>query len=82
MLQDGLASAQEARTLLSQAMQDRTDLPRRYLDDPEELTALVAYAKTLDEFSEGLRGVETAIGAPMARLATVMTIGRPRPAAL
>ena len=71
MLQDGLASAQEARTLLSQAMQDRTDLPRRYLDDPEELTALVANAKTLDAFSEGLRGMETDIGAPMADFASM-----------
>ena len=40
MLQKGLTAVQSARTALAQAIQDRTDLPKRYLDDPEELKTL------------------------------------------
>ncbi len=65
VLQDGLVAAQAARTALSQAMQDRTDLPKRFLEDPAELKALVADAGTLDAFAAGLAGMETDIGAPM-----------------
>ncbi|WP_343080574.1 peptidase M23 [Ostreiculturibacter nitratireducens] len=61
----GLASAQAARTALSQAMQDRTDLPRRYLEDPEEIRKLVESADTLEGFAVGLATMETDIGAPM-----------------
>ncbi|WP_372839954.1 murein hydrolase activator EnvC [Phaeovulum sp.] len=62
----GLASAQEARTALSQAMAERGDLPRRYLQEPEELQVLVAATETLDGFAQGLADMETDIGAPMA----------------
>ncbi len=62
----GLASAQEARTALSQAVAERGDLPKRYLQEPEELQALVAAAQTLDGFAQGLADMETDIGAPMA----------------
>src|SRR5690606_30906062 len=48
LLSSGLTAAQEARTALSQAMQDRTDLPRRFLEDPEELQALLTSADTLE----------------------------------
>jgi murein hydrolase activator len=65
VLQDGLVAAQAARTALSQAMQDRTDLPKRFLEDPAELKALVADAATLDAFAAGLAAMETDIGAPM-----------------
>lgn len=65
MLQKGLAAAQEARTALSKAVQDRTDLPDRFLDDPEELTQLLASAESLDGFAAGLARMETDIGAPM-----------------
>jgi septal ring factor EnvC (AmiA/AmiB activator) len=65
MLQKGVAAAQEARMELSKAIQDRTDLPQRFLEDPEELTGLVASADSLDAFAEGLAGMETDIGAPM-----------------
>ena len=65
MLQKGLTAAQNARTALSQAIQDRTDLPRRFLEMPEELAALVGSAESLDTFAAGLAGMETDIGAPM-----------------
>lgn len=64
-LSRGLVAAQEARAALSQAVQDRTDLPTRFLDDPEELTALLASAESLDAFAAGLSGMETDIGAPL-----------------
>ncbi len=53
-LADGLAAAQAARTDLSQAISDRVDLPRRFLDDPEALRLLVEGADTLDAFAAGL----------------------------
>lgn len=65
----GLASAQEARTALSRAVAERTDLPRRYLQEPAELQALLAAAETLDGFALGLADMETDIGAPMADFA-------------
>lgn len=64
-LQAGLVAAQEARTALSQAAQDRTDLPRRFLSDPEELRALVDGAGTLDAFATGIAALESDIGPPM-----------------
>jgi septal ring factor EnvC (AmiA/AmiB activator) len=53
-LADGLAAAQAARTALSQAMSDRTDLPRRLVDDPAQLRLLLDSAETLDAFAAGL----------------------------
>lgn len=53
-LSRGLAAAQEARTALSKAMSDRTDLPRRFTEDPETLKNLLASADTLDAFAAGL----------------------------
>jgi septal ring factor EnvC (AmiA/AmiB activator) len=50
----GLAAAQAARTELSQAVSDRVDLPRRFVDDPEALRDLLASADTLDAFAAGL----------------------------
>ncbi|MCB2109595.1 MAG: peptidoglycan DD-metalloendopeptidase family protein [Defluviimonas sp.] len=64
-LQRGLSVAQAARTALSQAVQDRTDLPRRFLEDPAELKSLVESADSLDAFAVGLAGLEADIGAPM-----------------
>lgn len=68
-LQRGLDAAQAARTALAQAIQDRTDLPRRFLEDPEELRSLVASADSLDAFAAGLSRMETDIGAPMGDFA-------------
>ncbi|MCX8510000.1 MAG: peptidoglycan DD-metalloendopeptidase family protein [Rhodobacteraceae bacterium] len=64
MLQKGLDAAQAARTALAKAIQDRTDLPRRYLEDPEELRTLVDNADTLDAFATGLARMETDISPP------------------
>ncbi len=64
-LSRGLVAAQEARAALSQAVQDRTDLPTRFLDNPEELEDLLASADSLDGFAKGIAGMETDIGAPM-----------------
>lgn len=61
----GLVAAQEARAALSQAVQDRTDLPTRFLESPEELTELLSNADSLNSFAAGLAGLETDIGAPM-----------------
>ena len=65
MLQKGLTAAQQARIELSKAVQDRTDLPQRFLEDPEELTRLVASADSLDALAKGIAAMETDIGAPM-----------------
>lgn len=54
LLADGLVRAQEARTALSQAISNRTDLPRRLTDDPEALARLAAAADTLDALAAGL----------------------------
>lgn len=53
-LEDGLSGAQEARTQLSLAVSDRTDLPRRFSADKAAMQTLVDSAKTLDTFASGL----------------------------
>lgn len=58
VLAAGLASAQGARTALSQAMSDRVDLPRRYTDDPEAMAALAASVKTLESFATALADMQ------------------------
>lgn len=65
LLSSGLAAAQTARTNLSQAMLDRTGLPQRFLAEPEELTALVESANSLESFADGVGDMETDIGPPM-----------------
>jgi septal ring factor EnvC (AmiA/AmiB activator) len=54
LLAEGLERAQSARTTLSQAISNRTDLPRRLTDDPAALAALAAAADTLDALAAGL----------------------------
>ncbi len=56
-LQEGLRGVQDARTALSQAMADRTDLPRRFTEDPVKTALLVASAETLEGFASGLSGI-------------------------
>jgi len=63
-LQQGMAAVQDARVALAQAIQDRTDLPTRYQNDPEELRALSDNADTLDAFAQGLSKMETDVGPP------------------
>ncbi len=53
-LSDGLRAATEARTALSQAISDRTNLPKRFTEDPEVLRGLLQSADTLDAFAAGL----------------------------
>ncbi|VDC23769.1 Peptidase family M23 [Pseudogemmobacter humi] len=53
-LTEGLGAAQTARTALSKAISDRTDLPRRFTEDPEVLRDLLQSADTLDSFAAGL----------------------------
>lgn len=56
-LQQGLMDIQTARTDLSQAISDRTDLPQRYVADPERLQNLIDSSETLEGFASGLSGV-------------------------
>jgi len=63
-LSDGLAGVQEARTALSQAVSERTDLPPRFAADPDKLRQLLQSTDTLEGFAAGLSGLETS--APMA----------------
>ncbi len=65
MLGSGLASVQEARRLLSSAVTDRSSMPVRFAEDPEELSALREAAQTLDDFATGIAKMEKDVGAPM-----------------
>lgn len=53
-LSEGLGAAQAARTALSQAISDRTELPRRFTEEPEALRGLLESADTLEAFAAGL----------------------------
>ena len=53
-LEKGLTGAQEARATLSKAMADRTDLPRRFTEDPVRTAILIASTETLEGFASGL----------------------------
>lgn len=69
VLEEGLAGAQEARTKLSQAISDRTDLPLRFTANPEAMQTLITSSETLEAFASGLMtveldGVEEVISAP------------------
>ena len=52
-LQQGLDGAQEARIALSQAIAERTDLPRRFTADPVKTALLIASTETLEGFASG-----------------------------
>lgn len=65
-LAQGLGQVQEARRLLASAVTDRSNLPVRYGEEPEELRTLVQAADTLDSFASGISSMETDVGAPMA----------------
>ncbi|MFU8862615.1 MAG: murein hydrolase activator EnvC family protein [Rhodobacterales bacterium] len=58
-LQTGLTGVQEARTALSQAVAERTDLPRRFTEDPVRTAILIASTETLDAFASGLSEMTT-----------------------
>ncbi|MAQ37561.1 MULTISPECIES: murein hydrolase activator EnvC family protein [Thioclava] len=64
-LEAGMVSVTKARTALSEAISERREkLPQRYLEEPEELTALVQSADTLEGFATGLSDMENDIGPP------------------
>ena len=58
-LQNGLNGVQDARTALSQALADRTDLPRRFTEDPVRTAILIASTETLEGFASGLSEMTT-----------------------
>ncbi len=58
-LQTGLTGVQEARTALSQAVAERTDLPRRFTEDPVRTAILIASTETLEAFASGLSEMTT-----------------------
>jgi murein hydrolase activator len=76
----GLDAAQKARSALAQAIADRTELPRRFTEDPDVLRDLLQSTDTLDAFAAGLAldptatsGFATAKGAlDMPALGTVL----------
>jgi septal ring factor EnvC (AmiA/AmiB activator) len=53
-LSRGLTGLQDARAALSQAIADRTALPRRFTEDPVRTALLIASAETLEGFASGL----------------------------
>ena len=53
----GLQAAQEARSALSTAISERTELPRRFTEDPEVLRGLLESADTLEAFAAGLAAI-------------------------
>ncbi|RKF13839.1 peptidase M23 [Roseovarius spongiae] len=71
-LEDGLRGAQAARAALSQAIADRTDLPRRFTEDPVKTALLIASTESLDGFASGLSQIAadpTGAPGPAAELA-------------
>ncbi|MEX0348901.1 MAG: murein hydrolase activator EnvC [Paracoccaceae bacterium] len=53
-LQEGLTGVQTARAELSKAVADRTDLPKRFTEDPVRTAILISSTETLDAFAGGL----------------------------
>jgi septal ring factor EnvC (AmiA/AmiB activator) len=63
----GLRGVQEARTELSQAIGERTDLPRKFTEDPIKTALLITSTETLAAFASGLSDItenETPIDLP------------------
>jgi septal ring factor EnvC (AmiA/AmiB activator) len=58
-LQAGLTEVQRARTELNQAMANRTDLPKRFTEDPVRTGILIASSETLAGFASGLSEIVT-----------------------
>ncbi|MEQ9694457.1 peptidoglycan DD-metalloendopeptidase family protein [Shimia sp. SDUM112013] len=59
-LQQGMTGVQTARTELSKAIADRTDLPQRFLEDPVKTALLIASTETLEGFASGLTDIQEA----------------------
>lgn len=58
-LRTSLTAVQEARAALNQAMAERTDLPKRFTEDPVSTAILIASTETLDGFASGLSQIVT-----------------------
>lgn len=56
-LQTGLDGVQKARAALSEAVADRTDLPKRFTEDPVRTALLIASTETLEGFASGLSDI-------------------------
>lgn len=65
-LAQGMGEVQEARRLLSSAVTDRSNLPVRFGENPDELQRLLQSADTLESFANGIVAMEKDVGAPMA----------------
>lgn len=65
MLGEGLATVQEARRLLSSAVTDRSTMPVRFGEEPEELQKLRDAADSLDQFAQGISRMQLDVGPPM-----------------
>ncbi len=53
-LQKGLTGVQTARAELNQAIADRVELPKRFIEDPVKTALLIATSDTLDSFATSL----------------------------
>lgn len=62
ILEDGIEGAQIARSELSAAIANRTDLPRRFSEDPTQTAILLASSETLQAFASGLAETQTNSG--------------------
>ena len=62
-LEEGLAGVQKARAELSSAIADRTDLPRRFTEDPVRTAILISSTETLTGFADGLAEIAGGAGA-------------------
>jgi septal ring factor EnvC (AmiA/AmiB activator) len=58
-LRISLTAVQSARTALNQAMAERTDLPKRFTEDPVSTAILIASTESLDGFASGLSQIVT-----------------------
>jgi septal ring factor EnvC (AmiA/AmiB activator) len=63
-LAEGLQGVQRARTDLSKAISNRTDLPQRFLSDPAQVQRLINDTETLDGFASGLAQMDVGPGGP------------------
>ncbi|MFY0633902.1 MAG: peptidoglycan DD-metalloendopeptidase family protein [Vannielia sp.] len=80
-LADGLTGAQEARLALTRAIDERTDLPRRYVEDPARLRELLETSDTLAAFASGLSDMSGASAPENAGFeASLGTLPLPGPA--
>jgi len=77
-LEQGLIGVQTARTELSQAISNRTDLPRNFTEDPVQTALLLSSTTTFSEFASGLNQIPAGeTGAPLDISKAKGTLGLP-----